>query len=215
MFYGITDLTTYILGSIFIVLLPGPNSLYVMAIASRFGVATGYRGACGIFVGDTILMLLSASGVASLLHTMPALFMFIKYAGAAYLAWIGIGLLRSAIVRWRREAADETGQVSVDAGRPFHKALVISLMNPKAILFFISFFIQFVDPSYAHPGLSFLILGVIVQILSALYLSMLIFGGVHLARQFRAHRRSSSLAIGLVGVAFIGFCFKLATATLG
>jgi leucine efflux protein len=215
MFYGITDLATYVLGSIFIVLLPGPNSLYVMAIASRHGVATGYRGACGIFVGDTILMLLSASGVASLLHTTPALFMLIKYAGAAYLAWVGIGLLRAAIARWHGKAVDETGQLSVDAGRPFHKALVISLMNPKAILFFISFFIQFVDPHYAHPGLSFLILGVIVQILSALYLSLLIFGGAHLARQFREHRRFSALAIGLVGVAFIGFCFKLATATLG
>jgi leucine efflux protein len=92
MFYGVTDLTTYILGSIFIVLLPGPNSLYVMAIASRYGVATGYRGACGIFLGDTILMVLSASGVASLLHTTPALFMLIKYAGAAYLAWVGCAL---------------------------------------------------------------------------------------------------------------------------
>ncbi|MEC5385714.1 leucine efflux protein LeuE [Uliginosibacterium sp. H3] len=214
MFYGITDLTTYILGSIFIVLLPGPNSLYVMAIASRFGVATGYRGACGIFVGDTILMILSASGVATLLHTTPLLFMLIKYVGAAYLGWIGIGLLRTAIMRWRGKAPVDADPGTTDVGQPFHKALVISLMNPKAILFFISFFIQFVDPHYEYPGLSFLILGVIVQILSALYLSMLIFGGAHLAQQFRAHQRSAALAMGLVGLAFIGFCIKLATARL-
>ena len=63
MTYGITDLTTFILGTIFIVLLPGPNSVYVMTVASRRGVAQGYRGACGIFLGDTILMVLSATGV--------------------------------------------------------------------------------------------------------------------------------------------------------
>lgn len=213
MFYGITDLSTYILGSIFIVILPGPNSLYVMSIASRCGVSTGYRGACGIFVGDTILMLLAASGVASLLHTTPALFMLIKYLGAAYLAWTGVGLLRDAVNRWRGRTSDVPEPVA-DASHPFRKALLISLMNPKAILFFLSFFIQFVDPHYAYPALSVVILGVIIQIFSAIYLSTLIFGGVYLAHKFHQHRRFSAIAIALVGVAFIGFCFKLASATL-
>ena len=72
MYYGITDLSTFILGTIFIVLLPGPNSLYVMSVASRWGIAAGYRGACGIFLGDLILMILSATGVASLLQTVDA-----------------------------------------------------------------------------------------------------------------------------------------------
>ena len=75
MFYGITDIVTFVLGTIFIVLLPGPNSVYVMTVASRHGVAAGYRGAAGIFVGDTILMILSVTGVASLLQATPALFM--------------------------------------------------------------------------------------------------------------------------------------------
>ena len=64
MFYGVTDLGTFVLGTIVIVLLPGPNSLYVMTVASRFGVAAGYRGAAGIFVGDLVLMTLAATGVA-------------------------------------------------------------------------------------------------------------------------------------------------------
>ncbi len=213
MFYGVTDLTTYILGCIFIVLLPGPNSLYVMSVASRRGVAAGYAGACGIFVGDTVLMILSASGVASLLHTAPLLFMLMKYAGAAYLAWIGIALLRESVRLWRG-MTNELSPPSVDVSRPFHKALLISLMNPKAILFFISFFIQFVDPHYPHPALSFLILGVIVQILSALYLSMLIFGGAHLARQFQRHYRFSAMSTGLVGAVFVAFAIRLASASL-
>ena len=220
MFYGITDLSTFILGTVFIVLLPGPNSLYVMATASRWGVAAGYRGALGIFVGDTLLMLLAVTGMASLLRATPELFMAIKYAGAAYLAWVGIGLLRASLAAWRRgdEAGAEavTGHPAVSGTpHPFRTALIISLMNPKAILFFVSFFIQFVDPAYAHPGLSFVILGVIVQICSVLYLSVLIFSGARLAAHFRRHRRAAAGATAGVGGVFIGFGAKLATATLG
>lgn len=215
MFYGITDLTTYVLGTIFIVLLPGPNSLYVLSVASQRGVRAGYLGACGIFAGDAILMVLSATGVASLLQASPALFMVLKYIGAAYLAWLGIGLLRAAWATWKAPVPSGTAQARVDATRPFQAALAISLMNPKAIMFFVSFFIQFVDPAYAHPGLSFSILGLIVQFFSALYLSLLIFGGAHLAQQFRKRRRLAALATGGVGGLFIGFGAKLASATLG
>ena len=212
--YGITDLTTFILGTIFIVLLPGPNSLYVMTIASRWGIAAGYRGAFGIFTGDFILMILSASGAASILKATPALFMVIKYAGALYLAWLGIGLMRAAFAGWRRPESDAQAAPVPDASRPFRTALLISLMNPKAILFFVSFFIQFVDPAYSRPEISFIILGVIVQICSAVYLSALIFGGVHLAAQFRQRRRSAAVATGGVGGLFIGFSAKLIGATI-
>lgn len=200
MFYGITDLTTFILGTVFIVLLPGPNSLYVMTVASRQGIADGYRSACGIFLGDTILMILSATGTASLLQAIPALFMALKFAGAAYLAWLGLGLLRAGAHIWRNG----------HSARPFITALLISLMNPKAIFFFISFFIQFVAPDYPHPALSFLILGTIVQLCSTLYLSVLIFGGATLAEQFRRHRRLSAVATGGVGMLFLAFGAKLA-----
>lgn len=214
MFYGITDLATFVLGTIFIVLLPGPNSLYVMTVASRLGVAAGYRGACGVFLGDSVLMLLSATGVASVLNATPLLFLGLKYAGAAYLAWIGVGLLCSAVAIWRGGQALVPEASPGDAARPFRTALAISLMNPKAILFFISFFIQFVDQGYPHPALSFAILGAIVQACSALYLSGLIFGGAHLAMQLRRRRRLASGATGGVGAMFIGFGVKLATAAI-
>lgn len=216
MFYGITDLATFIVGTILIVLVPGPNSLYVMTVASRYGVAMGYRGTAGIFVGDTILMILSATGVASLLHGTPALFSAIKYAGAVYLAWLGVGLVREAWRAWRQRAAESPAPVAgVDAARPFRTALAISLMNPKAILFFVSFFIQFVSPDYPYPALSFVILAVIVQFFSVLYLSALIHGGARLAAWFRRSRRFSAVATGGVGGLFIGFGVKLANATQG
>lgn len=213
---GITDLATFVLGTIFIVLLPGPNSLYVLSVAARRGVGAGYLGACGIFVGDLILMVLSATGAASLLRATPWLFLLIKSAGAIYLAWVGVSLLRAAWTMWRRrhEAASDALPQG-DQRRPFRTALMISLMNPKAILFFISFFIQFVDPAYPYPELSFALLGLIVQICSAAYLSLLIFAGARLAAGFRRHRRSSALATGSVGCLFLGFGGKLAGASLG
>lgn len=214
MFYGVTDIWTYTLGALFIVLLPGPNSLYVMAVASREGVAAGYRGACGIFLGDTVLMICAAAGAASLLKTYPALFMLVKYLGGGYLAWVGLGLLRQAIRNWRGHAAGGEAPLS-EASQPFRRALIISLMNPKAILFFVSFFIQFVDPQAAQPAVAFLILGAILQILSALYLSVLIFGGAYLAAHFRRRRRLAAAGSASVGGVFLGFGVKLATASLG
>lgn len=221
MAYGITDLTTFILGTIFIVLLPGPNSLYVMALASRHGVAAGYRGAAGIFAGDTVLMLLSTAGAASLLRSTPLAFMLVKYLGAAYLAWLGLGLVRAAWRQWTARPAQAgtagptDAKLERNAGRPFRTAFLISLMNPKAILFFVSFFIQFVDPDYAYPALSFLLLGLIVQACSALYLSALIFGGVRLAERFGRHQRLAAGGMGAMGTLFIGFALRLASASLG
>lgn len=222
MFYGITDITTFILGTIFIVLLPGPNSIYVMTIASRHGVGAGYRGACGVFLGDMILMVLSATGAASLLRASPMLFLVVKYAGAGYLAWIGFNLLRAALTIWRQPTSAKQEIILRASGEPldrvaphpFRTALLISLMNPKAILFFISFFVQFIDPDYAYPALSFLLQGTIVMLCSAAYLSLLIFGGVQLAELFGRRRGLACVGSGAVGVLFIGFGVKLAGATL-
>lgn len=216
--FGITDFWTFFLGTVVIVLLPGPNSLYVLSVGAQRGVRQGYLGACGVALGDLILMVLSACGAATMLKASPLLFMAVKYAGAAYLGWIGVQMLLGC---WRRlrdgDAGAGGGAAAAPIARdvnPFKKALVISLMNPKAILFFISFFVQFVDPAFAPALLSFAVLGLICQILSLSYLTALIFAGTRLAAAFRRRRR---LAAGLsagVGALFMGFGLKLATATL-
>ncbi|MGO4305972.1 leucine efflux protein LeuE [Cupriavidus sp. RAF12] len=214
---GITDFWTFALGTIFIVLLPGPNSMYVLSVAAQRGVRAGYKGACGVFLGDAILMVLSAAGVASLLKASPALFYVVKYIGAAYLGWIGFQMLRGALRSWaaRGENAPATEAAPMDrAANPFRKALVISLLNPKAILFFISFFIQFVDPQFGYPALSFVALGIVCQICSFAYLTTIIFVGARLAEAFRRRRRLSAGMASGVGAMFIGFGAKLATATL-
>lgn len=98
----------------------------MLSVTSARGVRAGYAGACGVFLGDTILLILTACGAARLLHTDPALFLVIK------------------------------------------RARLISLLNSKAILFLLSFFIQFIDPAYRQPAIRFLILSTIVMLFSAL-----------------------------------------------
>lgn len=215
--FGITDFWTFLIGTIFIVLLPGPNSLYVLSVAAQRGIRAGYRGACGVFLGDLILMVLSAGGVASLLKASPTLFYGVKYVGAAYLGWIGLQMLLGCRRRPRAGAAaagEATTTPQLRESKPFGKALVISLMNPKAILFFISFFIQFVDPQFGAPLLSFALLGLVCELTSFIYLTAIILVGARLAEAFRRRRRLSAGMSGGVGAMFIGFGAKLATATL-
>lgn len=211
---GVTDLWTYVLGVVVVVLLPGPNSLFVLSVAAQRGVRAGYSAAIGVFVGDAVLMTLTALGAATLLRATPWIFLVVKSAGAAYLAWVGVQLLLAA---WKRAflAADVSASPRLDASQPLRRALLISLLNPKAILFFLSFFVQFVDPTYAHPGLSFLLLGLIGQFFSAIYLSTLIFSGARLAAAFRARKHLSSVLSAGVGTLFLGFGAKLASASLG
>jgi len=213
---GVHNLTTFIIGTIAIILLPGPNSIYVISTAARRGVRTGYRAAAGVFLGDWVLMAAAALGVASLLKAFPPIFLGIKYAGAAYLAYVGVSMAVSALRRRRvtPEPAPLADALEPGPGRPFRRALVISILNPKAILFYLSFFIQFLDPTYARPALSFLLLAVIVQIVSAVYLSGLIFGGTYLANQFRRRRRLAAGLTAGVGALFVGFGIRLATASL-
>ncbi|WP_306335310.1 leucine efflux protein LeuE [Streptomyces sp. KL118A] len=215
---GVTDLPTYLAGLALIILLPGPNSLYVLSVAARRGVRTGYTAAAGVWCGDTVLMTLSAAGVASLLQANAMLFGIVKYAGAGYLAWLAVGMLRSAAALWRsrREKAVETagGAEGAAAERPFRRALVISLLNPKAILFFIAFFVQFVDPGYAYPALSFVVLGAFAQVASFLYLTALIFSGTRLADAFRRRKRLSAGASSAAGALFLGFAVKLSLSSV-
>jgi leucine efflux protein len=215
-FYGVTDLWTYVLGAFGIILLPGPNSLYVLSVATARGVKAGYQGAFGVFLGDSILLLATALGAASLLRSNPEVFLVVKYLGAAYLAWVGVNLIWAAIQKWRNkvEAGTPVAEAPANLQHPFKRALVISLLNPKAILFLLSFFVQFIDPTYDTPAIPFLILSAIIMVFSALYLSALIFLGARLANAFRVRRRLTAGLSSTVGGLFLWFGTKLATASL-
>ncbi|WP_432029244.1 leucine efflux protein LeuE [Streptomyces sp. 1222.5] len=213
--FGVIDLPTYLAGLVLIVLLPGPNSLYVLSVAARRGVRAGYTAAAGVWCGDTVLMTLSAAGVASLLQANAVLFGIVKYAGAGYLTWLAIGMMRTAWSMWRTRR-EKTVEDAVSAAgaveRPFRRAFVVSLFNPKAILFFVAFFVQFVSES--NPVVGFVTLGVLAQLASVLYLSALIFGGSRLAAAFRRRRTLSAGATSAAGALFLGFAVKLSLASV-
>lgn len=230
--FGITDITTYIIGVIAVILLPGPNSMYTLAVAAGQGVRRGYSAALGVFVGDTILMILATLGAATVLKTAPQLFLILKTIGGVYLGYLGIKMLMGAYGIWKNRATisaqalleqnttldaqhDSPEMVKDSAsGSPFVKALLVSLINPKAILFLVSFFVNFVRPDASHPYLAFTILALILQFFSFVYLSVLIFAGARLASAFRARPWWMVMGTGAVGALFVGFGAKLATATL-
>lgn len=213
--FGITDLATYVIGTICIILLPGPNSIYVLAVAARRGVRAGYQGAAGVVLGDSVLMVLAAAGVGTLLKANPGLFLLFKWAGAGYLAWIGSKLIIEAVRRWLRGPASASDVAPAqDMSNPFSRAFAICMINPKAILFFMSFFIQFIDPAYGSPVITVAMLGLIFQVFSLIYLSALIFAGARIADAFRRRFRLAAVMSGSVGALFIGFGARLATATV-
>ncbi|WP_184847019.1 leucine efflux protein LeuE [Allocatelliglobosispora scoriae] len=211
---GVTDLPTYVIGTIAIILLPGPNSMFVLATAAQRGVRAGYRAVSGVFLGDAILMVATALGVASLLRAFPPVYTALKYAGAAYLAYLGVRMLIGAVKSWRQRGEVAAAVQEVAEPHPFRRAFIVSIINPKAILFLISFFTQFVDPAYPHPAITFLVLGVILQITSLIYLSALIFAGTYLAAQFERRKRLAAAGTSAVGALFLGFSLKLATSSM-
>lgn len=158
------------------------------------------------------------------MRTSPLAFSIIKVLGAGYLFWLAVGMLRGAWRALRRRTAitahQSTERALTDGAvaqsgteRPYRRALMASLLNPKAILFFVSFFVQFVDPAYPYPALSFLVLGFWVQLFSVTYLSFLIFSGARLAAAFRRRRALQVGGAAAAGGAFLAFAVKLSLAS--
>lgn len=212
-FFGITDFVTYVIGTIAVILLPGPNSMYCLYVGSTQGIKRGYQSVAAILLGDTLLMVAAVMGAATLLKTSATLFFVFKVLGGLYLAYLGLGLLAS-IYKNKNSNAKTTSESEPEPKianneNVFLKAFTLSISNPKAILFFLSFFLQFVDPTYANPALSFLILGVTLQVISFAYLSILIFSGMRLVDFFRHYPLLGNIGRGSVGMLFISFAVSL------
>jgi leucine efflux protein len=209
--FGVTDYWAYLIGCIVIILLPGPNSLYVAAVSAARGGRAGLAGAVGIWVGDQILMFAAIFGVASIMKAYPAVFTALRYAGGLYIAYLGlrmiIGALRSGSGDGAQAAIAENTHLAV-----FKKALIISLSNPKAILFFMAFFTQFVDPTYPHHWQTFLVLGTTVQVCSVIYLLALIFISARTAQALKSNRTVAKWLATGAGALFMAFGAKLAVA---
>ncbi len=102
-YFGVINYLTYVVGTILIILLPGPNSLYVLSLAAQQGRRLGWAAAMGIFVGDSVLMLLTAAGAMTVLTAYPALFTLLKLAGALYLTYLGGLLIYGVWASWKQQ----------------------------------------------------------------------------------------------------------------
>lgn len=208
----ITSLSKYIIGAVGIILLPGPNSLYCLSVAAQYGRKAAAGAIAGILLGDTVLILATVLGAATLLKTYPPLFSAVKMVGGAYLAYVALGLLQAAWFKYHHP--ERQSALKPVSPRAFRKALLLSLTNPKAILFFLSFFVAFVKPSATEPLWAFTILGAILQLISLLYLCLLAVLGWRLSAWFAGQQKLASAGLALVGMLFLFFSFGLWTSSL-
>jgi threonine/homoserine/homoserine lactone efflux protein len=163
----------------------------------------GAAATTGVILGDQVLLWLAVAGVSALLAAHPAVFRVVQWGGAAYLAWIGLRLLLA------RDGAPP--MVRMHAGRYLRQAFLITLLNPKAIVFYMAFFPLFIDPA-THRGLpTFAVMAVTIAGITAAYCLLLCRFADGLAARLRAHRRFAKGMERLAGVFLIGFGFRLGT----
>jgi leucine efflux protein len=210
--FGVINLAEFVIGTIAIVLLPGPNSLYILATSAKRGVKLGFLAAIGVLIGDTILMFAAAMGATAILKSFPLAYLTLRCLGAIYLAWIGGNLIWAGSQKWRQRHLKRRSDTeplasgkNMKVSHPTKAALGLSLTNPKAIFFFISFFTQFVDEKAMAPGIAFLFLGLVLQLISFVYLSILIIAGAGLSKVF--HERPLIASTGMILVAFLFLFF--------
>lgn len=204
--YGVVNFGTFLAGALVIVMLPGPNSLYVLRTGISRGMRAAYQGVVGVMLGDTFLIFLAWAGIATLIQTSPHLFVAVRYLGALFLLWLGIKIIWST----RRAQGQSTQETAIRKENYCLKAFLLSITNPKSILFYVSFFIQFIDPTTVHTTAAFSLLGAVLQLLSLAWLTFLLLAGATLAHWLRGQKRVVRLANALTGLLFISFAARLA-----
>ncbi|MGE0210350.1 MAG: LysE family translocator [Parvibaculaceae bacterium] len=149
-----------VLGFVFI---PGPATLLTIARATNSGTKAGIATGAGIAVGDLLHTVMAIVGISAIIAASAELFSLIKYAGAAYLVYLGI---RAMIEK--APAAPGAGALPISAGRAFRQAVLAEVLNPKTALFFLAFLPQFVRPENGWVALQLTILGVVFVLLGLL-----------------------------------------------
>ena len=167
---GIQHYETFLLAGILLNLTPGNDTIYILSRTIAQGRKAGIMSVLGIATGSLFHTLLAAVGLSVIISQSPVLFNIIKYAGAAYLFYIGIRMIlsRSSVVKLD-QPQDEKYMVI------YWQAVVTNVLNPKVALFFISFLPQFIDPAYANHYISFIVLGLSFTITGTLWCLILAF----------------------------------------
>jgi threonine/homoserine/homoserine lactone efflux protein len=201
--YGITDYGAFCAAVLLFLALPGPGTFALLTSTGKGGFRAGAAATFGVIVGDQVLLWLAVAGVAALLAANPALFKAVQYAGAAYLAWIGLKLL------FARADGGSASPIRIEPRHYARQALFITLLNPKAIVFYMAFFPLFIDPA-THRGLpTFAAMAATIAAITAAYCLTLCAFAHAVAEQVRAHRRLARWLERAAGVFLIGFGIRL------
>ena len=201
---GVADYGAFVVAVLVFLLIPGPGNLALMTSTAKGGMRGGLAATLGVIAGDQVLMWLAVAGVAALLAAYPAAFRAVQWLGAVYLAWLGARML----------LAKPGGRPILDI-KPHHflrQAFAITLLNPKAIVFYMAFFPLFVDP-VRHQGLAtFGFMAVTIAALTFAYGTVAVLLTHFLAERLRASPRAARMLEKLAGLFLIGFGIKLVMA---
>jgi len=200
--FGVADYGAFVVTVIIFLLIPGPGNLALITSTSKGGVRGGLAATLGVILGDQVLMWAAVAGVAALLITYPTAFNLLQWGGAAYLAFLGVQMLLA-----KPGAAPV---LNIKAGHYLRQAMVITLLNPKAIMFYLAFFPLFVDPA-THQGLfTFGFMAVTIAFLTFLYGLCMTLLTHFLADRLRANPLFGRVLEKIAGLCLIGFGLRLA-----
>jgi threonine/homoserine/homoserine lactone efflux protein len=159
--FGIADYPAFVLAVIVFLAIPGPGNLALLISTAKGGLRGGLAATLGVIAGDQVLMWAAVAGVAAVLATQPEFFQAMQWLGAAYLSYLGYKM-------WTTKEGDAP-VINITAGHYFRQSLWITLLNPKAIMFYMAFFPLFIDPQ-AHAGFfTFGVMALTVAALTFLY----------------------------------------------
>ena len=199
---GVTDYGTFVVTIIVFLLIPGPGNLALVTSTSKGRIMGGLAATMGVIAGDQVLMWSAVAGVAALLTAYPDAFSAVQWIGAIYLAWLG-----GKMILAKPGAAPV---LNIRAGHYFRQAMMITLLNPKAILFYMAFFPLFVDPARQQGLITYGFMAVTIAALTFLYGLTATLLTHFLAEKVRANPMITRALEKVAGVFLVGFGVKLA-----
>jgi threonine/homoserine/homoserine lactone efflux protein len=207
--FGIHDLPLFIAACVLLAVTPGPDSTLVFAQSLRHGARGGLVASLGVATGCLVHVTAASIGLSALLVASAYAFNAVKWAGAAYLLWIGLRMIVTAKADVRTEAARPQ---SLDRSSVFWTGFFSNVLNPKVAVFFLAFLPQFVAANSAHAALGFATLGLIVIVVGFIWLVALALVAARSAAKFGGSGRLRLWLERALGAAFIALAAKLAFA---
>ena len=198
---GVADYGAFVAAIILFLAIPGPGNLALVTSTGKGGVRAGMAATLGVIAGDQALMWMAVAGVAALLVAYPAAFQAVQWLGAAYLAWLGVLMIRAR--------PGDAPVLQIKPRHYFRQAFAITLLNPKAIVFYMAFFPLFVDPQQHRGLITFGLMAATIAVLTFLYGLVVVLLTHRLATRLNAHPSLVSAFNKLAGVFLIGFGVKM------